>query len=81
MKRINIRVNPLYRAWKSLLASSGIKEEGAVILSGRKLVPEFLASNEMRLRHLIVSDPKEVELLAFKSNLDVIWLKKDLFDE
>lgn len=81
MKRIDSRVNPLYRSWKSLLASSGIKEEAAVLVSGRKLVPEFLATNDMRLKHLIVSDPKEVEKLVFKSNLDVIWLKKDLFDE
>lgn len=81
MKRIDSRTNALYRSWKTLLTAKGIREEGAILISGRKLVPEFLASSEFRLKYLIVSDPSDVEKLQFKNTLDVIWLSKDLFDE
>ncbi|OFZ10917.1 MAG: hypothetical protein A2Z20_03405 [Bdellovibrionales bacterium RBG_16_40_8] len=81
MKRIDSRTNPLYRSWKGLLTSAGIKKERSLIISGRKLVPEYLARDDMRLKCLLVSEPKDVELLSFKKHLDVVWLKKDLFDE
>lgn len=81
MKRIDSRTNALYRCWKNLSNAKGIRDEGAILIAGRKLVPEFLASPAFRPRHLIVSDPSHVEMLKFKKNLDVIWLAKDLFDE
>lgn len=81
MKRIDSRTNVLYRSWKSLLSAKGIREEGAILISGRKLVPEFLSLPEFRPRYLVVSDPAEVEKLQFKKTLDVVWLTKDLFDE
>jgi RNA methyltransferase, TrmH family len=81
LKKIDSRTNPLYRRFKSLLSNQGIKEYGSIVLSGRKLIPEFLATDDMRLQHLLVSDPSEVNALSFKKHLDVIWLSKDLFDE
>ncbi|MEQ1664296.1 MAG: RNA methyltransferase [Bdellovibrionales bacterium] len=81
MKKIESTTNPLYRSWKKLLTNAGIKEERSVIISGRKLVPEFLKASGLRLKYLIVSDPSEVEKLSFHKTLDVVWLKKDLFDE
>jgi TrmH family RNA methyltransferase len=81
MKQITSRTNPLYRSWKNLLAAKGIREEKSLLISGRKLVPEFIAAPDYRPQALIVSDPKDVEQLAFKKDLDVFWLAKDLFKE
>jgi TrmH family RNA methyltransferase len=81
MKKIDSRTNPLYRAWKSLLEAKGIKEQGSLLVAGRKLVPEFLKRSDLRIQYILISDPKDVELLAFNKSLEVIWLKKDLFDE
>lgn len=42
MKPIGSASNALFKMWKSLLASKGIREEGLFLLSGEKLVREFL---------------------------------------
>lgn len=81
MKRIDSRTNPLYRSWKNLSSAKGIREERLILISGRKLVPEYLASPQYRPTALIVADPKDVEKLQFNKNLDVFWIAKTLFKE
>lgn len=81
MKRIDSRSNSLYKSWKNLLSAKGIREEGHLIISGRKLVPEYLESPQLRPTALIVTDPADVEKLKFKKTLDVYWLAKSLFSE
>ena len=95
MKRITSRDNPSYRRLVSLLSSAGIKKHGEFLLSGRKLVPEFLARgsqhkrSELNLKAIITAEI-HVESLrqllgatAEKSakSLPVIILPKDLFAE
>jgi TrmH family RNA methyltransferase len=81
MKRIDSATNPLYRTWKTLLTGKGIKEEGSLIVAGRKLVPEFLEGSGAKIQALVIFDPKDVEKLAFQRKTDVFWLKSSLFDE
>ncbi len=81
MKKIESRTNAIYRSWKSLLSTKGIRQEGSLLVAGRKLVPEFLASPQLRPQCLIISHPADVEKLEFKKSLDVIWLVPELFDE
>jgi RNA methyltransferase, TrmH family len=39
---ITSSANPIYKQWKTLLSSKGLKKEGLFILSGRKLILEFI---------------------------------------
>lgn len=43
MTPLSSAANPQFRMWKSLQTSKGLKEEGLLLLSGEKLVKEFLA--------------------------------------
>lgn len=81
MKRIESKTNPIYRSCKNLLSASGIREEGKILVAGRKIVPEYLKRDDLRASALLISDPKDIEKLSFKSSLDVFWLKGDLFKE
>lgn len=42
MKQLSSSSNPLFLRWKSLLTGKGLREEGLFLLSGEKLVREFL---------------------------------------
>ncbi len=45
IEKITSTTNPKFQTWKSLLSSKGIKKEGLFILSGEKLVREFLKTD------------------------------------
>jgi TrmH family RNA methyltransferase len=45
--------NPKFKTWKSLLESKGIKKQGLAILSGEKLVNEYLKSDKEVICELV----------------------------
>ena len=95
VKRITSRDNPTYRRLVSLLNSTGIKKHGEFLLSGRKLVSEFLPREPQGkpsdLKAIIIAENHD-ELLEqlpaataaaqnTAKSLPVIALPKDLFAE
>lgn len=79
IKVINSTVNARFKFWKSLHDSKGIRKAGRYLLSGRKLIPEFLKTDNMET--LLIQDPLEIEGLKFHKNLEVVQLSKPLFKE
>lgn len=49
MKQLSSATNPLFKMWKGLLTSKGIREEGLFLLSGEKLIKEFLRSPDFEI--------------------------------
>lgn len=82
MKQITSATNPTYRRLLSLLSSSGIKKHGEFLISGRKLIPEFLNSatatrSTVKLRAILTT--ADFEPIA--TSLPKIELPKKLFSE
>lgn len=79
IKVINSTSNSRFKFWKSLHDSKGIRKAGRYLLSGRKLVPEFLKTGNVET--LLIQDPKEMDGLKFSKNVEVVQLSKSLFAE
>jgi TrmH family RNA methyltransferase len=63
LTEITSSANSKYKLWLSLTESKGIKKEGLALLSGPKVVAEFLAAAPERVREILVP-PKGQELSA-----------------
>lgn len=79
IKIINSTSNIRFKYWKSLHDTKGIRKTGRYLLSGRKLVPEFLKTNNIET--LLIQDPLELADLKFHKNLEVVQISKSLFQE
>ena len=79
IKIINSTSNARFKYWKSLHDSKGIRKTGRYLLSGRKLVPEFLKTDNVET--LLIQDPIELDGLKFHKNLEVVQISKSLFKE
>jgi TrmH family RNA methyltransferase len=69
--------NSKFQLWKSLLKSKGIKEHGLFLLSGEKLIFEFLKDSDLE----IVSEIITPGLRPQQSRVPSFELSKDLFNE
>lgn len=54
MNEITSAQNPKYRRWLSLLESKGIKKEGLALVSGEKLVAEFLKESPEQVQEMLM---------------------------
>jgi TrmH family RNA methyltransferase len=63
--------NPKFKTWLSLCDSRGIKKAGLALLSGRKLVEEFLRSTPGAARQLLVSHKVRDDLPASLQRFDL----------
>jgi len=68
--------NPLFKTISSLCSSKGIKKEGLFLLSGEKIINEFLKNPNSEIVYEI-----KIPKLASITNATVIDFKKELFDE
>jgi RNA methyltransferase, TrmH family len=82
VKPIDSRSNPIFRDLKSLLESSGLKQLNKFLLSGRKIVPEFIGAmkyaNGIKLESVITFD-RAPDIAV--GGLQTLLLKKELFAE
>lgn len=83
MKANQVRViespaNPQFKTWKKCLEPQGIKKHGLFLLSGRKLVSEFLQSQPEKIEALITM--QDLPKLS-SADLPIYHLKKSLFKE
>lgn len=76
---IESKQNAKFKKWQSLLQSKGIKAEGQAIISGGKLIAEFLKQNPEGAREQLVP-PKGQPGLG-PAHLKNYRLPKALFDE
>jgi len=76
IKPIESRSNPIFRDLKSLLESSGLKKSHKFLLSGRKIVPEFLSETSARSLVTYAGGPE-----VSAGRLQTLLLKKELFEE
>lgn len=77
MTPLSSPMNPQYRLWKSLQTSKGLKEHDLLLLSGEKLVREFLAKPFLEIISEIV--PEDGKPLSGVKHC--VQLKNDLFDK
>lgn len=73
--------NALFKLWKSLLESRGIKKQGQFLLSGRKTVPEALARHPSQFSALLYSSPEQLSELQLPAALARYQLARPLFNE
>jgi len=66
MNEINSRQNVKFKTWLSLTEARGIKKSGLALISGEKLVQEFLRQNPSQAADLIYP-PKAREIAAPKN--------------
>lgn len=84
MKTITSSSNPLFRSFSSLLQSKGIKKEGLVLVSGKKIVPEVMTQFKDHLTHILYTDSLETsfnDLSKKYPDLFSINLSSPLFKE
>lgn len=77
MNEITSAQNPKYRKWLSLLESKGIKKERLCILSGEKLVNEFIAQAPAAIEEILIGPKHKFSERSFK----VTKLSSPLFNE
>lgn len=70
--------NPQYKIFKSLLTAKGIKENGLFILSGEKLISEFLANPPKSFQAEFVLFEDELKI---KTTAKATKLSRELFHE
>lgn len=76
--KISSAQNELFRIWKSLTTSKGIKENKMFFLMGEKLIKEFLASPIVGFQALYLIHNNEI---PYKTNIKKTFLSTDLFKE
>lgn len=76
---IESRQNVKFKNWLSLLEAKGIKKSGLALISGRKLVDEFLEQNPRQARDLIL--PEKLGTPSLPSNIGIHTLSYPLFSE
>ena len=77
MREITSSANPLFRTWRTLLNSRGIKTEGLFILSGEKIIREFMKNPNYEVSaELVMKDHLPVQTKA-----QIFELSKELFNE
>lgn len=79
MRKIESSKNPLFRQWADLLQSRGIKKYGQILVSGRKLVPEFL--NDPDAKAIALLTMPGLERLENPRGVHEFELEKKLFKE
>jgi RNA methyltransferase, TrmH family len=79
MIEINSRQNAKFKTWSALTEARGIKKAGRALISGRKLVAEFLKQNPKACEDLIFP-PKAAEL-EYPSPVKAHQLAGPLFKE
>ena len=80
--------NAKFQLWKSLLKSKGIKEQGLFLLSGEKLIFEFLRDSDLEIVSEIITPnlrPQQTRVPSFElpkelfAELDVVGTHFNLF--
>lgn len=77
---IESKQNAKFKKWQSLLQAKGIKEESQALLSGEKLIREFIEAHPASARELLLP-PKGKPLSSAPAHLKNYRLSKPLFDE
>lgn len=77
MREISSASNPQFKIWRSLLNSNGIKSEGLFLLSGQKLVREFLRNPKFEIAAELVP----VEGVPLQTTAPAYQLTSSLFKE
>ncbi|GIL17343.1 MAG: hypothetical protein BroJett040_10940 [Oligoflexia bacterium] len=77
MIEISSSSNPHFQIWKSLLSSKGLKKEGLFILSGEKLIHEFLQNPHLEIHAEILNK----KLRPVTNGAKKYILAQELFDE
>lgn len=72
--------NENFKTWKSLLSSKGIKKEKLFILSGEKLVREFLKNQTFKIHAELITKKLSPLVTSLSSN-SVFELSSELFNE
>jgi TrmH family RNA methyltransferase len=78
IKEIASSHNPNFRRWSSLLESKGIRKEGLAILSGEKLVKEWLEQNPQSIEEILLPFKGE---FSFPEGPKLYRLANPLFKE
>lgn len=69
--------NPKFQIWRSLLNAKGIKKENLFILSGEKLIGEFLKNPSLPISCELITQ----DLFPLQTKKNVFELNKPLFQE
>lgn len=77
MREISSAANAQFKIWRTLLNSRGIKTEGLFILSGEKIIKEFLADPS----HEIAAELCMKNFIPLQTDAPVFELAKELFNE
>ncbi len=77
MKQISSNSNPQFRQWRSLLTSKGIKNEGLFLLSGEKIIREFLKNPTFTIESELIKRGQNPR----QSKAPVFELTSELFHE
>jgi len=79
MTEIASRQNAKFKTWSALTEARGIKKSGRALISGRKLVAEFLKQNPKACEDLIV--PPKADAPDHSSHVKAYQLTAPLFKE
>ncbi|MFN8792042.1 MAG: TrmH family RNA methyltransferase [Bdellovibrionales bacterium] len=77
MRSLTSSANPQFKIWRSLTSSKGIKSEGLFLLSGEKLIREFLKDPS----HEIVAEIVRPQGSALQASAPAYDLSRELFEE
>jgi TrmH family RNA methyltransferase len=72
------RANAKFKAWAALLEARGIKKAGRAIISGSKLVAEFLKQNPTQAEDLLVAAKMDVPVTGVRTHTLATPLFKEL---
>lgn len=81
MRKIQSSTNPNLKRWKSLLDGRGIRKNNQFLLSGHKLVPEFLKTHPERFVEILTDDGAKLQDLPLKRSISSYEVPKALFKE
>lgn len=90
IRQISSSANPQFKVWRSLLSSKGLKSEGQFLLSGEKLIREFLKNSGAKSFNKTNPSSVNFEIAAelimlghrpLQMSAPVYELSKELFNE
>lgn len=81
MKPIMSQQNPNYKRWRQILEPRGIKKFSQTIVSGRKIIPEFMEQQKHLIQEIVVDSESMAEDWNVSSHKQVFVLQKSHFKE
>jgi len=77
IQSIQSSTNSKFQLWKSLLKSKGIREHGLFILSGEKVIQEYLSQPNLKTVSEIITN----KMMSLQNDVTTFELSVDLFKE